>query len=264
MKKVVAIHRGVKKKMALISEGFLPVEWATNGFIISSNGTFAGRCPSIQIIFETNVKPLPADVGHFALLSKLFNTKLRSDVSFVIQGTKLEAHWAIVATASPVIADMIQAESLKEGQVTVHIEDTEPEVFKQMISYLYTGVGPEADGNVLPLLVAAFNYQINPLKEACEHFLNASLSTYNVISRLILAQKYSASKLREACLEYVYLHSHKVSSLPHWKALLYDEPDLFFLATQKIILKNKHSRREKTDEKQQTRVYDLSPKKSNN
>jgi speckle-type POZ protein len=243
LKEVVAIHRGVKKKMALICKEFVPVEWTTNDFIISSSGIFAGRCPSIQIILENDVQPLPAKVGKFVHLSKLFNTKFQSDVKFVVQGTKLKAHCAIVATASPVIADIIKAKSPKGGQIKVHIEDTEPEVFKQMITYLYTGVGPKADGNVLPLLVAAFNYQINPLKEECEHFLTTSLSTYNVISRLILAQKYSASKLREACLEYVYLHSHKVIALPQWKALSHEEPDLFLLATQKILSKNKQSRR---------------------
>ena len=86
---------------------------------------------------------------------------------------------------------------------TVQINDVEPEVFEQMLRYLYTGVVPKMKELALLLLVAADKYQFESLKQECEQYLISVLSLDDVIHHLELAKVLSASKLLEASLLHI-------------------------------------------------------------
>jgi BTB/POZ domain len=63
----------------------------------------------------------------------------------VVKGETIGTHLVIVASASPVMAAMFEPGKFKEGNdITAHINDTEPEVFRQMLRFLYMYTGAPA------------------------------------------------------------------------------------------------------------------------
>merc|ERR1712168_1419767 len=76
----------------------------------------------------------------------------------------------------------------------VKVPDVEPEVFKGLLRFLYSGLAPEnvAD-KALDLLVAADKYGVDELKQICEE--KASVHRDNVVDVLLVADSINNEKL---------------------------------------------------------------------
>ena len=210
-----------------------PCLWKSN-LSVSLDGTCSPRA-IFQLIIEhrgqNNVQENARKLSHF---SKLFDTQLLSDVQFVVQWKSFSAHLAILAAASPVMAAMFES-----GTSTKEINDVEPEVFEQVLRYLYTGVAPQLKELTESLLVAADKFQITDLKEECEVHLVSQLTMENVVQRLLLAHKHTAARLLDGSLEFLAVSHDEVWDRPEWKQLSEKHPDVFFSATRKMCDKLK-------------------------
>lgn len=86
------------------------------------------------------------------------------------------------------------------------IHDTTPELFKELLYYLYTG---NLDTNlhvekVTELMLCGDRFELDGLKLECELLLISKyLATSNVFLYLNLADRYNAKYLKKACMEYV-------------------------------------------------------------
>ena len=118
---------------------------------------------------------------------------------------------------------------------TVQINDVEPEVFEQMLYYLYTGVVPKMKELAELLLVAADKYQFESLKQECEQYLISVLSLDDVIHHLELAKVLSASKLLEASLLHVRQNMKELWTSRDWQELGERNFPFFFWVCQRII-----------------------------
>ena len=171
-------------------------------------------------------------------LSKLLDTQTLSDVTFVVKNEKISAHSAIVVSASPVISAMLEKDKFKEGQTkSVKIDDIDPLVFKEMLRYLYTGKAPKLNEGEMtePLFLAADKYQIEALKDLCEQSLIAKLNVQTVVHNLVVAHLYTAPQLLEASLKLLVTRKTEVWPRPEWKELMKTYPDLFFLASHRMV-----------------------------
>ena len=171
-------------------------------------------------------------------LSKLLDTQSLSDVTFVVKNEKIGAHSAIVVSGSPVICAMLEKDKFKEGRTkTVQVEDIQPVVFKEMLRYLYTGKAPKLDEDAMtePLFLAADKYQIEALKDLCEHSLIAKLNVQTVVHYLVVAHLYTAPQLLEASLKFLVSRKMEVWPRSEWKELMKTYPDLFFLASHRMV-----------------------------
>merc|ERR1712168_1038005 len=76
----------------------------------------------------------------------------------------------------------------------VKVPDVEPEVFKGLLRFLYSGLAPEnvAD-KALDLLLVADKYGVDGLKEICEE--KASIHRDNVVDALLVADSIQNEKL---------------------------------------------------------------------
>ena len=89
----------------------------------------------------------------------MLDDQLLTDVYFIVGGKKFGSHLAVLSAASPVMAAMFSRENYKEGQTkSARIDDADPEVFHQMLRYLYTGVAPKMSEYVEDLFVVAEKY----------------------------------------------------------------------------------------------------------
>merc|ERR1740128_1295403 len=103
-------------------------------------------------------------------LGKLFNDRELSDVDVECGGEVFNCHQLILSTRSDVFRAMFQSNMKENRTKKVTIKDVDPDVLKEMLKFIYTGVTNE---HVLKeksgeLLAAAEKYQIDCLKEICE------------------------------------------------------------------------------------------------
>jgi BTB/POZ domain len=200
-----------------------------------------GSCKPETLNIQLVVENRPSDVaveGKLAHFSKMLDDQLLTDVNFIVGGRKFGAHLAVLVAASPVMAAMFGRENYLEGQSkTARIDDVDPEVFLQMLRYLYTGVAPKMSKYVEDLFAVADKYQISTLKMECEQLMVSSLKVDNVVRRLELAYAHSASTLLEAALEHVTQHLDDIWNRPEWKELGEKNYHVFFLAMDRVHLK---------------------------
>ena len=113
-------------------------------------------------------------------VDQLLNSRTCSDVEFVVKGEKIPAHTFILRGGiSPVFTAMFEHDMTESSSRTVVVEDIEPNVFYQLLRYLYSGEMPqeEDDENMAELLfIAANKYQVEKLKDLCIPLLTKALN----------------------------------------------------------------------------------------
>jgi speckle-type POZ protein len=128
-----------------------------------------------------------------------------SDVTFYVRGRKFAAHKNILAMRSPVFAAMFQYRTYKEvlsGEVEV--EDVDPDVFQEVLRYMYTGLPQSTTLDVMApaLLAAADKYLLDELKTRCETHLIRQMSSQNCADLLSLTTHHPAEHLKKFAIHY--------------------------------------------------------------
>ena len=170
-------------------------------------------------------------------LTKLLNDSSLADVTFQLKNEAIKAHSIIVSAGSPVLSVMFTQDFVESRTRVVEIKDTKPQVFKQLLHYIYTGKAPEIEreGMAHDLLVAADKYGVESLKEECANGLIKNLKVENASRTLITAHLHSSSKLHESTLSFMSQHGKAICSRPDWMDLIKTYPELCFQATQLMM-----------------------------
>jgi len=169
-------------------------------------------------------------------LTELFEKQVAVDVKFVVKSQPIGAHVNVVVPFSPVMAAMLDNDRFQEGLTkTVHIDDMEPDVFKEMLRYLYTGTVPQLEQMTESLFVAADRFQIQGLKFLCQQRMLSKLNKNNAIRYLVLAHLHSFPELVERCYHVIEYNRKEIWAQPEWKQLGHNYPDLFFEASTRMF-----------------------------
>jgi speckle-type POZ protein len=138
-------------------------------------------------------------------LEESFEKMLFSDVTFNVHGRKLAAHKNILAMRSPVFAAMFQHPTKEMLSGEVEVEDVDPDVFQEVLRYLYTGLTRSTAMDVMApaLLTAADKYLLDQLKTRCETHLIHQMSSQNCLDLLALTiTHHPAEHLKKYAIEY--------------------------------------------------------------
>ena len=138
---------------------------------------------SLNIISEVSVPPLTLgkDLGSLLTFTTEEGSKKFTEVEIIIkqgEGTSpvhLFAHKAILAARSPVFEKMFEHDLKEKATNSVDVVDIDPEVFKELLTYIYTEKAPNIKTLASPLLRAAEKYQLERLKALCEQRLSYDL-----------------------------------------------------------------------------------------
>jgi hypothetical protein len=170
-------------------------------------------------------------------LSSLFDDQTFADVTFKVKSETLKAHSNILASGSAVLSTMFQQDFIEGRSKTVEINDTEPQVFKQLLQYLYTGRADLFDDEDMAhdLLMAADKYGVESLKEECANVLQLNLQVENATRTLITANLHSSLQLYEATLSFIAKNGKSMCSRPEWFDLMRCYPTICFQATQLML-----------------------------
>lgn len=154
-------------------------------------------------------------------LRGLLDDSLFSDVTFILDNkSQFKAHKAILASRCEVFKNMLMS-SMKEGLINeIEIKDTSPDVFKNLINYIYTDEVQLHDITMaVNLLIEANKYNLSRLKNICEMTIVKVLDIDNVIDLLHLSDIHEASELRSICLDYAVQHFDVVTKRKDFEKL---------------------------------------------
>ncbi|MEJ1277815.1 hypothetical protein NN561_008733 [Cricetulus griseus] len=99
-------------------------------------------------------------------LGQLWENSLFTDCCLVVAGQEFQAHKAILAARSPVFRAMFEHDMQEKRKNRVEIQDLEPQVFKTMMDFIYTGKAPDLHSMADAVLAAADKYCLERLKES--------------------------------------------------------------------------------------------------
>ena len=150
---------------------------------------------------------------------KLFENMELSEVTFNVRGQEFPAHKNILAARSQVFSAMFQHPSKEKMTGVVDVPDIEPDVFKELLRYLYTGEVPlnRMDEVAIGLLAAADKYLLEKLKKACGDHLVNKMSPKNCVQLLSLDENNLAFYLMEKAVDYVRKFPDAVMATNEWK-----------------------------------------------
>ena len=141
-----------------------------------------------------------------------------SDVTFNVGGTVVYGHKNLLASRSPTFAAMFQNSKTESSSKVVTIEDIDPEVFREMLRYLYSAKVYNIDKFAIQLLHVADRYIINGLKYLCEEVLCENLTLDNVLAYFNVAEQNNAAKLKAQTLNFMKVNAQDIIYKPDFKS----------------------------------------------
>lgn len=161
-----------------------------------------------------------------------------SDVTFKVKKRFFHVHKNILSIRSPVFEVMFKHDMKEKINNTVDIEDIEPEVFKEMLQFIYTGmVYNIGKTDTHSLLIAADKYSIEGLKSLCEDVIIDSFTLNNAVKLLKFADDYDAKKLKIQVIDFIVLSSKKMVDIPEYQAIEEFPSKLMFELFKAMALK---------------------------
>uniref|UniRef100_A0A0D3HDX0 BTB domain-containing protein n=3 Tax=Oryza TaxID=4527 RepID=A0A0D3HDX0_9ORYZ len=200
---------------------------------------FTVRC-DIVILAGAAAAPPPSSslFGAVESFGRLLGREEGADVTFEVGGETFAAHRCVLAARSKVFEAELFG-PMREGAAAsvVRIEDMDAEVFRGLLSFIYTDVLPDQgdlgdeahewhddddddDDDVddereeeiatwlQKLTVAADRYDLQRLKLLCEEGMYDYISERTVESMLILAEHHHCRVLKDACLDFLSSHGN--------------------------------------------------------
>ena len=178
-------------------------------------------------------------------LKKLFESMKFSDITFKVRGQEFQAHKNILSTRSPVFAAMFEHQTMSENVTgIVDVVDVEPEVFKIMLCYIYTGqlYKRQLDEVATELLAAADKYQLEKMKYECRKHMKNWMSPENCLKLFLLDENHPASYLKGKASNFIRRNSSKVMSSKSWKKAEEENPQRI-MEIQKMLIEHQLGKR---------------------
>jgi speckle-type POZ protein len=171
---------------------------------------------------------------------ELFNSMQFSDVILNIRGREFPAHKNILATRSEVFAAMFKHPTKENSTNQVKIEDMEPDVFHEMLRFIYTGrvQFDKMESMATELFIAADKYLLDELKKECENYMLRHMSPdYCLVLLLDGDLQKSTQPLKEAAKFFLRFPS-QVTATDGWKKMKQENPALLCDIQQFVLCKN--------------------------
>ncbi|XP_040596827.1 speckle-type POZ protein-like isoform X1 [Mesocricetus auratus] len=159
-------------------------------------------------------------------LGELWENSFFTDCCLVVAGQEFRAHKAILAARSPVFRAMFEHDMQESRTNRIEIHDLEPQCFRAMMGFLYTGKAPDLHSMADVLLAAADKYGLERLKVMCEDALCKDLSVETAAHTLVMADLHSAGQLKTQVLDFITAHASEVSETSSWKTMVGSYPHL--------------------------------------
>lgn len=173
-------------------------------------------------------------------LGALLESDKFGDVVFKLGNRTIRAHRVILASRSSVFAAMFKTEMKEQTTNAVTIQDIQPEVFDELLRYIYTDKVDSLDSMSFELYAAADKYDLQGLVSLCRTYLLRNLSADNVLETLVCADQRGDNDMKSRALNFLGENRSAalgVTKTAGWNQLLSTHPHLVTEAFQTLANK---------------------------
>jgi speckle-type POZ protein len=171
----------------------------------------------------------------------LFNNMQFSDVNFNVFGSEFPAHKLILAARSEVFAAIFKHPMREQSTNQIEIEDIKPEVFQEMLRFIYTGqvqFDKLSEKMVVDLLVAADKYLLGQLKMQCENYLLHHMSPDICVFFLLTGDLQNPAEPLKEAVKFFRRFPNQVMATDGWKKMKQENP-VYLCDIQQFVFCNK-------------------------
>ncbi|XP_046642599.1 uncharacterized protein LOC124327651 [Daphnia pulicaria] len=231
-------HKFCHLKKSWISDRYWVSEHFDGSFLLQPNSECNRWKPLICLLWIEFDTYSGGERNALKQLTELYVQQNQCDVQFNFEDDQhIGGHSHILVARSPVFAAMFQHEmkETKTGQVS--IQDIQPDIFKQLLQYIYSGrlSLPLTETTAQRLFEAADKYDIGDLKEECVSFLLTCVRMDTVINLMAWAHLHFVDELKQLALKFTVLNAKEVCILKDWEMLTKNYPHLCVMVTRHII-----------------------------
>jgi speckle-type POZ protein len=144
---------------------------------------------------------------------------------------------------SSVFEAMFKYNTKESIESKVCIKDSEPEVIKEFLRFIYFEKVENLDQISVELLIFANKYEVNELKTICENYISDNLSVDNFCNLLLLALIHNSFKLIEKIIDFILKNSKFISDTNSHKSIICKHleiiSDLFIMFKKKPYIVSK-------------------------
>ncbi|KAI9559153.1 hypothetical protein GHT06_015942 [Daphnia sinensis] len=190
-----------------------------------------------SIKFKTGVSEMVEALKH--MTDYFFLQQSHCDVQFCFPNDEqpIKAHVKILSSRSSVFAAMFQHDMQESKTGHVLIEDTERDIFYQLLHYIYSGRTWTSltEGIAQKLLLAADKYNVTQLAKECTSFLISNIQWESAVDSMIWAHVHSIGQVKEAALDVVVKNGKQICPLDAWERLSINYPHLCLETTRRMM-----------------------------
>ncbi|XP_021349041.1 BTB/POZ domain-containing protein 6-like isoform X2 [Mizuhopecten yessoensis] len=137
-------------------------------------------------------------------ITHMLRTEVATDVTFVVEDSKVKAHKFILISRSPTFEAMFcgpmsEQENQMSGQKDIPMTDVSKETFNAFLRYMYTDTIDINIDNVADILRVADKYLVDILKQKCYDFIEEHLAPDNVCYMRERCHSFPNDKLLADC-----------------------------------------------------------------
>lgn len=205
---------------------------ATHNYSTTIDGPFNDRNKSIIVELSIEiVKEVQVDVICKKLsrdLEILLEDESLKDVTLFVGEEKFKAHKLILTARSPVFTSMFTCDMQESKTNQVTIDDIEPEIFEQLLRFIYTGRVPKSDSEDMEALItAADKYAISDLKTFCGDIIITKINVQKAADILILADLVRCEEMKLNAMKFILANKSQVIDTDGYKAMAKSHLHLF-------------------------------------
>ena len=157
---------------------------------------------------------------------KLFEEMLFTDVIFLLGEREFPAHKSILASRSTVFSAMFNSASDENSIKKIPIQDIEPEVFHELLRFMYTGIVlfDKMESCAVGLFIASKTFSLRELTERCENFLLFHMSPPHCLELLLHGDLANPSKHVSEAANFFRRNAVEVMGTDGWKKAKEENP----------------------------------------
>jgi speckle-type POZ protein len=177
---------------------------------------------------DPSVNVIDCSCGLSNHLEGLFNSMQFSDVILNIGGREFPAHKNILSARSDVFTAMFQHPTKENLTNQIKIEDIEPDVFQELLRFIYTGRVQVDKLEVMAagLFIAADKYLLDQLKLTCENHLLHHMSPENCVFLLLNGDLQNPTELLKEAAKFFRRLPSQVMATARWEKIEEENPRL--------------------------------------
>jgi speckle-type POZ protein len=214
--------------------GKLTIYCDIESFVLK-NPVLSGKSSTVANLDE---KPFGNSDQLVAQLTGLFEDLKFSDIAFNVRGRQFKAHKNILAARSKFFTAMFDHPTKENLTNQIEVEDVEPDVFNEILRFIYTGKVSEStmENMAFEIFAVADKYLLDQLKMECETRIIHRMSVENCLELLLNTHEHHpAFHLRQYAVEFFRNFSSEVMATRDWEKAKKDDPEKCFSVLQNLV-----------------------------